>query len=163
MNINYVQWFLCRNCNVIEPGYCAHGKAYISAIEEDIELFQQSSISVPLDASCSRYNLIHLMSHNRLIRSKVGSKAVLRNNSGIVYVSNTGDICYGQLINILVFQTAKTQQGFAIILSLPYSSFKLCHDDVTHAMINDHIVSLQRPRLVISVYYGTCDNSMTHL
>ena len=63
-----------------------------------------------------------------------------------MYVNTGGTSNIGQLQKIIVFENNATRQAFVVVSCLENSSEKLCNDSVTHAKLNDHILSLKIPR-----------------
>jgi len=88
----YYVHILCtiRKYNVIEPGFCAHGKKYCTVLSsEEKGLFEEAGITLP---SCIvQYNSIHLINTSRIVKSKLKSKALLRDNSGVVFLNTSGN------------------------------------------------------------------------
>lgn len=137
-----------RNCDVIEPGhYCAHGNMLtIPLSEEELELFVEESVHLPESYSINQYKSLHLINKNRIIKTQLGSKAVLRDNSGVVYLATAGIISFGQLQKFVVFESNGIKKAYAVISCLEATTEQLCKDSVTAAKLNDHIVSLKIPR-----------------
>ena len=139
-----------RNCDVIETGYCAHGKHMQAAtlLEEELELFIEGSITLPASYSISQYKSLHLINKNRIIKTQLSSKAVLRDNSGVVYLTCGATAKFGQLQKLLVFDNNGLRKAYAVVSCLDATNEKLCNDSVTDANLNDHIVLLKIPRYV---------------
>ena len=137
-----------RNCNVIEPGYyCAHGNVLaVPLLEEELGMFIEESITLPESNSINQYKSLHLINKNRIIKTQLSSKAILRDNSGVVYLTTGGTIGFGQLQKFVVFEINRTRTAFAVISCLEATTEQLCKDSVTAAKLNDHIVSLKIPR-----------------
>ena len=137
-----------RNCDVIEPGYCAHGKHMQAAtlLEEELKLFIEGSITLPASYSISQYKSLHLINKNRIIKTQLSSKAVLRDNSGVVYLTSGATAKFGRLQKLLVFENNALRKAYAVVLCLDGTTEKLCNDSVTDANLNDHIVLLKIPR-----------------
>jgi len=85
---------------------------------------------------------MHLTENNRIIKSRINSKAVLRDNSGIIFTIANGNN-YGEFQKLLVLD------NYAFALVKPFNicsaDFMLCEDNVTDAQLNEHMVPLSLP------------------
>ena len=59
---------------------------------------------IPAQSSVAVYNQFHMKQSGRNISCRNKSKSTLRDNTGIVYTDDKGQMSYGHLLNIIVFQ-----------------------------------------------------------
>ena len=91
------------------------------------------------------YYKLYLKDVGRVINSGSSSRSTLRDNSGLVYTNLHGSFCYGKLVRILLSPN-HDGDGYAVITPLHPCDDGICHDSVTNAKIDDHIVSLHSSR-----------------
>ena len=121
---------------------CLHGKAQSYQLgKKDLDLFNTGDITVP-QCSVTSYKKIHLVNLGRII--KVSSqRKTMRDNSGVIFMDNTGLPCYGRLQKVLYFNDEK--KCFAIIQTFSPGTKRLCEDSLTNAKLNDHIIAMNVP------------------
>ena len=114
--------------------------------QDDLHLFQQHKVALP-QGLVTLYKKLHLLVSGRIIVIPSKTTMALRDNSGIIYINGDGQFCYGQLNKILFFDYEHQSKCYVVISELQRGPKKLCKDLVTNAGLNDHIVSLKKPRL----------------
>ena len=93
--------------------------------------------------SINQYKHLHLINKNKIIKTQLSSKAILRDNSGVVYLTTGGTISFRQLQKFVVFEINRIRKAFAVISCLEATTEQLCKDSVTAAKLNNHIVLLK--------------------
>lgn len=91
------------------------------------------------------YPHVRVKDKDRVISSQSTSRAVKRNNSGVMY---TVDNCvyYGILQKvILAKQCDGSQYYYALVLRLHQVMYFLCCDTVTNSKLNEHIIAFHPP------------------
>ena len=109
--------------------------------ELEKSLFLSSSFMIPAHSSVAVYNPFHLKQSGRNICCKSKSKSTLRDNTVIVYTDGKGQMSYGHLLDIIVFQQSDCG-GCITVSALRRSGDIVCRDSITKASVDDHLVSL---------------------
>lgn len=138
-----------RCCKLVTDQICAHGKPCATILTDgDLALFAKASLSVPTNSTVTQYSKLHLVNFDRVITSKIAYRGFLRDNSGIVFLQN-GIIQFGRFHKLLLFEHDGPQLAYAIIQSFAPTNEKLCSDSISNCQIDNHIISLHSPRLVL--------------
>ena len=98
------------------------------------------------------YPRLYLADKDRSISSESCCRAIKRNNSCIVYRTDEGPANYGILKNLFFLNDSSvplspSPQCYALVQCLSPAPMVLCHDPITQAQLNSHIISFHPPRL----------------
>ena len=144
---------LYREQCYISNDVCVYGKPLpYKLTEEDKLTFQSCNITIP-SSSVVTYKKIHLISSGRFIIATPKLKT-LRDNSGIIFKNMDGRQCYGQLLNVICFDSSERsiKLCYLLINQLTPASKTLCQDSDTNARLNDHI-TVSRYCFIANIVY----------
>ena len=112
-------------------------------------MFANAGIHLPDHVFVYRHLL--LTKEDRLITSESCSRATKRNNSCVVYKSarRSGVTCGILKKLVMLMDSNETEVCYGLLQTLRPASFELCHDSITGAKLDDHIIAFHPPRLVV--------------
>ena len=97
------------------------------------------------------YPRLYLADKDLSISSESCCRAIKRNNSCIVYRTDEGPANYGILKKLFFLNDSSvplspSPQCYALVQCLSPAPMVLCHDPITQAQLNSHIISFHPPR-----------------
>ena len=113
---------------------------------QEAAAFASAGIQVPDHIFVYRHLL--LTEKDRLITSESCSRATKRNNSCVVYETcmASGDT-YGILRKLVILKdSSETEVCYGLLQRLRPANFELCHDPITDAKLDDHIIAFHPSR-----------------
>ena len=128
----------------------------VNLTHEEAVAFTAAGVHIPDHLFVYRHLL--LVESDRLITSESCSRATKRNNSCVKYESGEGlNSCFGILKKLVMVKDCnRTETCYALLQTLRRASFQLCHDSITNAKLNDHIIAFHPPRLVTLLIIILC-------
>lgn len=143
-------YHICRQSQIISDNFSAHGSTYPFVISsEEQAMFFEAHITYTPDEEQQAmvYNQIQLKKKRRIIKSYTPSSH--RDNSGIVYKDEKGNICFGRFEKLILLDndesTEQHPRGIIFLTHFPRSDHKF-HTSTSvfkEICLDEHIVSLK--------------------
>lgn len=127
----------------------------------EARVVQESQLDCPTHQFV--YTYLCVSSKSRTVVAQSCCRATKRNNSCVIF-SKDGVTLFG-LLKKLIYLTSSAsmlQQCYALIQELKQADFLLCHDSITEAQLNSHVIAFHPPRFVLNTHAHTYSHVLSH-